>query len=110
MPRNYFDYLEDLTYGLVGSIAGASIYVFGNNAGFPYGLFMAGYAASAAAGSAIFIVVARRCEQRQHNSNYSRNLSREDLLALKRLHDNIEDEVNSDNSATDKVEEIYKSF
>ncbi len=27
-----------------------------------------------------------------------------------RLHDNIEDEVNSDNSATDKVEEIYKSF
>ena len=31
-------------------------------------------------------------------------------MALKRLHDNIEDEVNSDNSATDKVEEIYKSF
>ena len=56
MPRNYFDYLEDLTYGLVGSIAGASIYVFGNNSGFPYGLFMAGYAASATAGSAIFIV------------------------------------------------------
>ena len=60
------------------------------------------------------LFVARRCEQRQHNSNerryYSRNLSREDLLALKRLHDNIEDEVNSDNSATGKVEEIYKSF
>jgi|GEM_PF-5670891 len=117
MPRNY-DYLE---VGVSGSLFGAfsGIYIAfiyavafdDNNPRFPYGLFIAG---SAVAGSAFFIV-AVHCERRRHpNSNErryrARDLSREDLLALKKLHDNIENKVNSDNSDTDKAEEIYKSF